>query len=205
MFRRLLCLLIIFILTAAALAQYGTTSQSGSQSGSQPGVKLRGRSFAELYAGQKVLLSNYCRLEFEGARLQPSGWNRMKPFTSVRANPEFSRVMIVTRFDIEAPEQPTEQLHANYHVVGIYDENEGYTNRSTNERVEFRVQVQNGDLLVTEVSPGTPHVSPRAAVAWMNLRLADPQITELERAHLKDAVNELNKFLPKPATAAPGA
>jgi hypothetical protein len=205
MFRRLLCLLILIVLTAAAMAQYGATSQAGSQ----PGVKLRGRSFSELYAAQKVLLSSYCRLEFEGARLQASGWNRLKPFTSLRSNPDFSRVVIVTRYDIEAPAQPTEQLYANYHVVGLYDESEGYSDHSTNDRVEFRVQEQNGNLLVTEVAPDTPHVSPRAAVAWMNLRLSDPKITELERAHLKDAVNQLNNFLPQPhpaaTTAAPGA
>ena len=43
-----------------------------------------------------------------------------------------------------------------------------------------------------------PHVSPRAAIAWMNLLLGDPKTTELERAHLKDAVQQLNKFLPQP-------
>src|ERR1700676_3801056 len=153
MFRRLRSLLILFVLTAAALAQYGSSAQPGSQ----PGVRLRGRSFAELYAAQKVLLSNYCRLEFDGARLQASGWNRFKPFTSLRANPEFTRIIIVTRFDIEAPERPTEELYANYHAVGFYDEGEGYSDHSANDRVEFRVQEQNGNLLVTEVRPNTPH------------------------------------------------
>jgi hypothetical protein len=199
MHRRLLSLLLLSVLTGAAPAQYGSP-------GLQPGVKLRGRSFAELYAAQKVLLSNYCRLDFEGARLQASGWNRFKPFTSLRTNPEFNRVIIVTRFDIEAPAQPTEQLYAHYQAVGSYEEGEGYSDRATNDQVEFRMQEQNGDLLVTEITPETPHVSPRAAIAWMNLRLSDPKITELERAHLRDAVNQLNKFLPQlhPATAAPG-
>jgi hypothetical protein len=182
------------VLTASALGQYGSTSQ--------PGVKLRGRSFTDLYAAQKGLLSNYCRLDFEGARLQTAGWNRFKPFTSLRANPEFTRVIIVTRFDIETPEQPAELLYANYQAVGFYQEEEGYTAASANDRVAFRVQEQNGELLVTEVRPETPHVSPRAAVAWMNMRLADPKINELERAHLKDAVNQLNKFLPQPHPAA---
>ena len=66
MSRRLFPLLFLFVCTSAALAQFGSSS-------SQPGVKLRGRSFAELYAAQKVLLSNYCRLDFEGARLEPAG------------------------------------------------------------------------------------------------------------------------------------
>ncbi len=83
--RRLLPLLFLMVWTAAALAQFGSNSSS------QPGVKLRGRSFAELYAAQKVLLSNYCRLDFEGARLEATGWNRFQPYTSLRRNPEYPR------------------------------------------------------------------------------------------------------------------
>jgi hypothetical protein len=194
MHRRLLSLLFLFVLTAAAWAQYGPSAQ--------PGVKLHGRSFEELYTAQKVLLSNYCRLDFEGARLQPAGWNRFKPFTSLRANPEFTRVIVVTRFSIEAPEQPTESLNTTYQTVGYYEEGAGYTAHSSSDEVTFRMQVQNGDLLVTAVSPETPHVSPRAAIAWMNMRLSDPKTSELERAQLKDAVNQLNKLLPQPHPAA---
>jgi hypothetical protein len=190
MYRRLLSLIFLFLLSAAALAQYGSHSQ--------PGVKLRSRSFTDLYAAQKVLLSNYCRLDFEGARLQAAGWNRFKPFTSQHVNPEFTRVIVVTRFDIETPEQPDELLSTNYQMVGFYQEGEGYTASSSKDRVTFRVQEQNGDLLVTEVSPPMPHVSPRAAVAWMKLRLTDSKTGELERAHLMDAVNQLNKYLPQP-------
>jgi hypothetical protein len=199
MHRRVLSLLLLFVLTAAASAQYGAASQ--------PGVKLRSKSFADLYAAQRVLLSSYCRLDFEGARLQPTGWNRLKPFTSLRTNPEFTRVIIVTRFAIETPEQPTEQLDATYQTVGFYEDGEGYTASSLNDRVTFRMQEQNGDLVVTNLSPETPHVSPQAAIVWMNLRLSDPNTSELERAHLKDAMNQLNKLLPQPhpVTTIPGA
>jgi hypothetical protein len=198
--RRLFPLLFLFAWTSAALAQFGSTSSS------QPGVKLRGWSFAELYAAQKVLLSNYCRLDFEGARLEPAGWNRFKPYTSLRTNPEFTRVIVVTRFNIDTPEQPSEELNASYQTVGFYQEGEGYTSAPSNDQVTFRVQEQSGDLLVTEVHPEYPHVSPRAAVAWMTLRLADPKTSELERALLKDAVQQLNKFLPQPhsTTTPPG-
>jgi len=193
--RRLLALLFCFVLTSAALAQFSYAPQSG--------VKLRGRGFSELFAAQKGLLSNYCRLDFEGARLEAVGWNRFKPYTSLRANPEFNRVVIVTRFNIETPDQPVEELSASYQTVGFYQEGEGFTAQATNDQVTFRVQEQNGDLLVTAIRPESPHVSPRAAIAWMNLRLADPQTTDLERVHLKDAMQQLNKFLPQPRPATP--
>jgi hypothetical protein len=193
--RRLFPLLFLMVWTAAALAQFGSAASS------QPGVKLRGRSFAELYAAQKVLLSNFCRLDFEGARLEPAGWNRLKPYTSLRNNPEFTRVIVVTRFNIETPEQPSEELSASYQTVGYYQEGEGYTPASSNDQVIFRVQEQNDNLLVTEFHPEAPHVSPRAALAWMALRLADPKTSELERTLLNDAVRQLNRSLPQPRPA----
>ena len=199
--RRLFPLLFLMVFTAAALAQFGSSTSS------PPGVKLRGRSFAELYAAQKVLLSNYCRLDFEGSRLEPAGWNRFKPYTSLRNNPEFTRVVVVTRFNIESPEQPSEELSASYQAIGYYQEGEGYTPASSKDQVTFRLQEQNDTLLVTEIHPETPHVSPRAALVWMNLRLADPKTSERERALLNDAVRQLNKALPqpRPTTNPPGA
>jgi hypothetical protein len=186
----------VCLLSSISVAQYGSNSQSA--------VKLGGRSFSDLYAAQRQLLSNFCRLDFEGSRLQAGGWERFRPYTSVRANPEFTRVMIVTRFDIETPEQPTEELNVHYQTVGSYQLDEGYTAGSSSEQAEFRVQEQNGALLVTAVNPESPHVSPRAALAWMKLRLDDPKISDLERAHLLDAVNQLNKLLAAPHSAPGG-
>jgi hypothetical protein len=139
-------------------------------------------------------------LDFEGARLQAGGWERFRPYTSLGANPEFTRILIVTRFDVETPEQPSEELNVHYQTVGSYQLDEGYTAGSSSEQAEFRVQEQNGVLLVTAVSPESPHVSPRAALAWMKLLLDDPKTSDFERAHLLDAVNQLNKLLaPHPA------
>lgn len=195
MHRRPLALLFWFVWTSAALAQLSSAPQ--------PGVKLRGHSFSELFAAQKTLLSSYCRLDFEGARLEAEGWTRFKSYTSLRANPDFNRIVIVTRFNIETPEQPVEELNASYQTIGYYQEGEGFTAVATSDQVTYRVQEQNGDLLVTAVRPESPHVSARAAVAWMNMRLADPKTADFERTHLKDAVQQLNRFLPQPRQAIP--
>jgi len=120
MSRRLLSFsFFMLLMTSVASAQFGTNLQ--------PSVKLKGRSFADLYASQKILLSNYCRLDFEGARLEPTGWERLKPFTSIHTNPEFNNVVVVTRFATEQPEQPSEHVIATYQVVGTYDEEEGFS------------------------------------------------------------------------------
>ncbi len=197
--RCLFTLLFCSALTSATLAQFNSAPQSG--------VRLGGRSFSELYADQKILLSNYCRLDFEGARLEAAGWSRFKPYTSLRENPDFNRVVIVTRFNIDTPDQPSEELSASYQTVGFYQEGEGYTALAGSDEVTFHIKEQNSDLLVTEVRPESPHVSPRAAAAWIALRLADPKTSDMDRTYLKDAIKQLNKFLPqpRPATTPPPA
>jgi hypothetical protein len=188
--RRILMLL-PFLLLSSALVM--------AQSVSIPSVRLRGRSFADLQAGQKALLSNYCRLDYDGARLQENGWSRFKPYTTLRTNPEFTRLVIVTRFDIELPETPSQTIAVRYQTLGLYDEFDGYTANTNGAQVGFRVQEHSGELMVTEIDPASPHVSPRAAIAWMTGRLADPKTSELEQAHLKEALAQLNRFVqPRP-------
>jgi len=195
MHRRLLTLVFVFLLASAAVAQLVGAQQS------TPGVRLHSMSVADLSASQKILLSNFCRLDFEGARLQAAGWNRLKPFTSLKNNPEFERVVVVVRFDVETVERPSETVRVGYKAVGYYNEIEGYTAISANDYVVFRTQEQHGDLMVTQITPSAPHVSPRAAVEWMTLRLSDPNVTEPERAHLKDAIAQLSKLVPQPRAA----
>jgi opacity protein-like surface antigen len=189
--RCLLCLLLLSLVSVAAMAQLIANP---------PSVHLRGRSFSDLQAGQRMLLSNYCRLDFEGARLHEDGWSRFKPYSTLRTNPEFARIMVVTRFDIELPEQPSAVIGVRYQTVGSYDDTEGYTAHTEGSRVDFRIRELEGELMVTEIAPTTPHVSARAAIAWMQKRLADPKTSELEQAHLRDALAQLNRLAqPRPA------
>jgi hypothetical protein len=101
--------------------------------------------------------------------------------------------------------EPSEELNVHFQAVGSYQLGEGYTADKSSHSAEFRVQEQNGALVVTAISPESPHVSPRAALAWMKRLLDDPKTDDLEREHLRDAVNQLNK-LPSPiAPSAPNS
>jgi len=193
--RRLLSMMFLFVLVSGAVARL----QLGVQG--MPGVRIRSRSVADYLASQRILLSNFCRLDYEGARLQATGWNRFKPFTSLRANPGFERVVVVTRFDIESVEQPSAAVRVNYKAVGYYDFNDGYIPALANDMVIFRTQEQNDDLVIAEISPASPHVSPRTALEWVTARMNDTDTTEVERAHLKDAITELSKLVPKAKAA----
>jgi hypothetical protein len=191
----LFSLLLLLALAVPMVAQPGVAQQNA------PGVKLHGFG-ADLFASQKILLSNYCRLDFEGARLQADGWSRIKPFTASKNNPEFNRVIVVSRYDIEMPEQSSETLWVKYQATGYYDEADGYVAAFQNERVAFRTHEQNGNLVVTEMLPQAPHVSARAAMEWFRARLSDPATPEPQRSHLKDAMEQVGKHVPQPRVTA---
>jgi hypothetical protein len=152
---------------------------------------------------KRVLLSNFCRLDFEGARLSSDGWKRFKPYTSMSFSPGYRRFVIVTRFNVEPAEPLAQLLYVSFRVVGYYDDLGGYVESAMSERVEFEVEESNNEVSVTKVSPEIPHVSPRAAIAWLNSRLDDPKTKDIDRAHLKSAVEQLNKLVPQPAQATP--
>jgi len=189
MHRRLAPALLLFIFTALAVSQNINMNRE---------IPTMGPS-----AAQRMLMSRYCRLDFEGMRLQPGGWAQFKKFSTIANNPEFTRVIIVTRFDTRVPDDPNELPSANYLMVGFYDLLEGYkATPNATDRVIFQLLGSGEDYVVTSVSPETPHVSPRSAIAWMNRRLADPLTSKAEHARLKDAIDQLSKFLPQPRPVA---
>ena len=101
-----------------------------------------------------------------GMRLQPGGWAHFKKFSTIANNPEFTRVIIVARFDTRVPDDPNELPSANYLMVGFYDLLEGYkATPNATDCVIFQLLGSGEDYVVTSVSPETPHVSPRSAIA----------------------------------------
>jgi hypothetical protein len=202
MYRRVFCFNLLLVLTTTTFAQMG---QMGSRPGMTPDMPMPPdtRSSIDLSSKHRILLSNYCRLDYEGARLRPDGWKRFRPYTSMSANPDYRSLVIVTRFNVETPAQLAELVYVNYQDVGYYDERRGYVASATSERVEFQVEEVNNEVKVAKVSTEIPHVSPRAAIAWMNERLANPKTTDVDRVHLRDAVEQLSKILPRPSLTAP--
>ena len=60
---------------------------------------------------ERILLSNYCRLDFEGARLSPGGWDGSAAYTSMSSNPDYNRLAIVTRYSVDVACRLPETRH----------------------------------------------------------------------------------------------
>ena len=126
------------------------------------------------------LVERFCRMDYAGARLDPSQWPKVQPLVSWRANPEFPLMMVTVRFDVDpepTPEHGKYMVTVHYRLLGRYDMAEGYSNESakTIQDVQFVVSEVNGDWRITDAEPNYPHPSRAAVLEWLNKKLADVQ------------------------------
>ena len=144
----------------------------------QYGVPLN-RSDAQLEPAQiREMVAQYCRMDYAGARLNPTDWPKIQPTVAWKANPDFSLFMVTSRFDVNnevGSERGKYSVTVRYRVLGKYDLAEGYSQDSTNriESVHFVVSEVNGEWRITEAEPNYPHPSKAAALAWITKELAE--------------------------------
>ena len=109
------------------------------------------------------MISAYCRLDFQGARLSPEGWERIRNLSVFRENPDFSSVFVVSRYQLIETHIPTNSLSVAYTVIGRYEDGAGYTPMpSVVRNVTFETHDQLANLRIVSIDPATPFVSRRA-------------------------------------------
>ena len=84
------------------------------------------RSFEQMTVEQRQLVSAYCRLDFQGARLSPEGWEHMRNLSTFRENPDFTSIFIVSRYQLIETTVPGYEFSVAYVVIGRYEEGAGY-------------------------------------------------------------------------------
>lgn len=187
--RRFVCfvLAVVVLFSAVGFAQSTT------------GYRLKVRTFAELANEQRRIVLGYCRADFEGARLVANGFDRMRPFVSYRANPDFDSFRVASRFEVPLPEQPGYGVSANYRIVGQWDNHGGWAPQSSTEVVQFRIIEREGDLLINEVEPGQPRVSARSALNYLKQQLSSAS-SEIERTMIQKGIDALTAMIAPAAT-----
>jgi hypothetical protein len=160
----------------------------------QSGLRLKFRNPLELYAEQRRVVGNWCRMDYEGLRLTPDGWNRFKPLTSQKDNPDSSTIVIVSRYQIAQhdPQAISWNLDVIYNVIGRYQHSTGFQPAGGGpETVTYRTKEVDGDLVITDVDPTYPHMSKRAAIDWIKKELASTTISDVEKYYLNSALKQL--------------
>ena len=169
----------------------------------QANLRLRVRNPSELYAEQRRVIGTWCRQDYEGLRLAPDGWQRYKTLTTIKSNPDAPAVLIISRYQIEQREATSVSwdLDVTYFVTGRYDRVAGYVPDERTETVTYHTKDINGDIMITDLDPTTPHLSKKAAVEWMKRELA-ATTSEVDKFHLSNALKLLDPASTSAAQAA---
>jgi hypothetical protein len=131
------------------------------------------RSFEETSIEQRRVVSAYCRLDFQGARLAPHGWERIGNLTIFRENPDFTSFFVVSRYQLIENSTHSDGMDVAYVVIGRYEEGAGYMPMpSVVRNASFEFHDQNGNLRISGIEPITPFVSRAATLDWLKHKLA---------------------------------
>jgi hypothetical protein len=158
---------------------------------SLPLLALKIRSYEQIAVEQRRVVSAYCRLDFQGARLTPEGWERIRNLSVFRENPDFSSVYVVSRYQLIETHDPSNSLSVAYVVIGRYDDGAGYAPMPAVVRnVTFETHDVSGELRIVRIDPSTPFVSSRAMIDWLKAKLAS-QKDARARGSLEAAIQAL--------------
>src|SRR5271169_1600084 len=104
----------------------------------------------------RELVSKYCRLDYEGARLDGQGWTKVEPLVSWKSNPDYVEINIISRYTVD-PEPPESHgkytVTVHYRLLGSYNLITGYVPEPPNsqQNVQFTVTDTKGDLRITDL------------------------------------------------------
>ncbi len=166
-------------------------------SAQMPNYKIHVRTVAELQADERQLTSQWCRLDFEGSRLTDDGWKKFDPLTTIKHNPDYTAIYVVTRYQFNPPERVSMDASVDYNVIGRYEPGIGYTPESGTRTVNFHFSDKEGDLQITDIDPAQPNISKAMMISWLKAQLASAK-TPADKIPLELALNQLAPPPPKP-------
>jgi hypothetical protein len=129
-------------------------------------------------ADVRELVSKYCRLDYEGDRLDDKGWAKIQPLVSWRSNPEYAEVNVISRYTVDTDPPSSKGKFAvtvHYRLLGSYNLITGYVPEPANQTVEYTVTDSNGDLRITDSENSLPHPSRAAMLKWLNEKMSATQ------------------------------
>jgi hypothetical protein len=134
----------------------------------------------ETPARMRELVSRYCRLDYEGSRLDPKAWTKFQPLVWWKDAPKYSQIDVVARYVVEA--EPVTRngrylVSVHYRLLGTYDLANGYVPepQGSMQNVDFVVSSENTDYRIADAENTFPHPSRAAMLKWLNEQLASEQ------------------------------
>jgi hypothetical protein len=145
----------------------------------------------------RELVSKYCRLDYEGARLDSEQWTKLAPLVWWHASPDFNQVNVISRYTVD-PEPVSSHgkytVTVHYRLLGTFDLVNGYVPELevANQDVDFILSSENTEWRIAEADNTLPHPSRTAMLKWLNAKLTTIQ-DERMKARYQDAIDQMQK------------
>lgn len=120
----------------------------------------------------RELVSKYCRLDYDGTRLDPQGWAKLQPLVWWKTNPDYAHVDVISRYTVETTPVLSHgkyTVKVQYRSLGQFEMGVGYSRQTESSReVEYTVTAENGEWRISDAEPNFPHLSRTAILKWLN-------------------------------------
>ncbi len=141
------------------------------------------------------LVSQYCRLDYGGARLDPQGWTKLQPLVRWKTNPDYAQIDVISRYTVGTEPVLTNgkyTITVHYQLIGRFETGIGYTRamaKSSND-VEYTVTAVKEERRIDDAEPNFPHVSRAAMLKWLNDQIDTTQDPAAKNLY-QEAVRQL--------------
>jgi hypothetical protein len=141
------------------------------------------------------LVSKYCRLDYEGARLDAKAWAKFEPIVWWKSNPAFTQIDVVARYSVDIPPDATKGKYVvsvHYRLLGTYDLATGYVREPqvSNQSVDFLVSSENLEWRIADAENTSPHLSRAAMLSWLNQQISTTE-DAAAKSRQQDALTQL--------------
>ncbi len=144
----------------------------------------------------REIVSKYCRLDYEGGRLDPQMWPKFEPIVWWKTAPEFTQIDVIARYTVDA--EPISNhgkytVSVHYRLLGTYDLVTGYVPEppGSTQDVDFLVTSENTEFRIGDAENTYPHPSKTAMVKWLNDKISNTT-DEATKARLQSALTQLS-------------
>ena len=151
----------------------------------------------------RALVSQYCRLDYSGARLDQQGWTKLEPLVWWKSNPDYTQVDVISRYTVETQPEATNGRYSvtvHYRLLGRFETGIGYSREVGNPTrdVEYTVTAVKDEWRIDDAEPNFPHPSQAAMVKWLTA-----QISTTQDASAKNIYEEALRQLQAPSAPPP--
>ncbi len=134
----------------------------------------------------RELVSKYCRLDYEGGRLDPKMWAKFQPLVSWTSPQPFTKINVIARYTVDPESSEDHNKYAvtvHYRLLGTFDPGLGYVQEpeGTIQDVFYSVTSQNTEWRISDSDNILPHPSRAAMLKWLT-----EQINTTQDATMKD-------------------